>query len=400
MKVAIPNQIHATKRIVDLPPIPLDRPEKQKLQKDAYITLKLRTSPADADSQTYDLTLVYFNSGSPEEWLRFRRDLRKVLVGQNITQGPPMYAMARRVLEGDALSRFNTVANDHGNETTANFALCLNDLTTHVFLQRALQKQKRFMRRKMCKPQNWTIRQYTNRMTELNEYLSSFPPFGADQALPEEEILDLLEFGIPRAWQNQFIIQGFDPQANSVNDFVQFCERLESTESTDSVSQATILRKRPRDVKSDKPSGSKKQKHGLKNFQGEIPTCLLHGPGHSTESRKVLQAQIRKMKSKYQSKDSSGESSSKPSSGKFYNKKELHTMVAREIKKALKSTSSQKSEVQQVDMQPQPEVEIPSSSSSSEKNPLAATTLLPLLVTSEVKGASSIRYINPVVRII
>ena len=96
------------------------------------------------------------------------------------------------------------------------------------------------MRRKMRKPQNWTIRSYANRITELNEYLTSFPPFGGNQSLPDEEILDLMEFGIPRAWQNQFTIQGFDPQANSVNDFVQFCEHLESTETTNSVSQLSV----------------------------------------------------------------------------------------------------------------------------------------------------------------
>ena len=341
MKVAVPNSI-TTKRVVDLPPIQLDRPEKLKLQKDSYITLKLRTSPADADSQTYDLTLVYFNSGTPEEWLKFQKDLNKVFVGQNLTQGPPKYAMARRVLEGDALARFNTAANDHGNENNDNFRACMRDLTTHVFPQRALQKQKRFMRRKMRKPQNWTIRSYANRITELNEYLSSFPPFAADQSLPDEEILDLLEFGIPRAWQNQFTIQGFDPQANTVNDFVQFCERLETTEGSESVGQLSIPRKRQKEQKSDRPN--KKPKGQLKNFVGDVPTCLLHGPGHSTEDCKVLQAQVKKLKSSYSKKGSSTEpSSSSPSKGKFYSKKEIHTMVAKEVQKAWNNSSSSKS---------------------------------------------------------
>jgi hypothetical protein len=50
--------------------------------------MKLRSDPAIADSQTYDLTLKYFCSGTPGEWLNFYRDLQKILVGQIIVTGP------------------------------------------------------------------------------------------------------------------------------------------------------------------------------------------------------------------------------------------------------------------------------------------------------------------------
>ena len=39
---------------------------------------------------------------------------------------------------------------------------------------------------------------------------------------------DLLEFGIPNTWQKAMLLQDFDPQVHTVNDFVQFCERLET----------------------------------------------------------------------------------------------------------------------------------------------------------------------------
>ena len=42
------------------------------------------------------------------------------------------------------------------------------------------------------------------------EYLEKFLPFGAGQFLPEDEILELVEFSLPKEWQKEVTIQGFD----------------------------------------------------------------------------------------------------------------------------------------------------------------------------------------------
>ena len=115
-------------------PISLDRPEAPALVKGQYITLKLRTTPGNVDSPTYDLPFPYFSSGAPETWLRFKRNILKVIIGQNITAGPPKYALARRTLKGDALAEFDASAITNGAETNANFTTTLNALTFHVFL--------------------------------------------------------------------------------------------------------------------------------------------------------------------------------------------------------------------------------------------------------------------------
>ena len=79
-------------------------------------------------------------------------DLDHILVGQSITVGPPKYAMARRLLEGDALSKFNERALANGNETNEHFATTLREVTAHVFPKKALALQKHYMRRFMWKP--------------------------------------------------------------------------------------------------------------------------------------------------------------------------------------------------------------------------------------------------------
>ena len=60
--------------------------------------------------------------------------------------------MTRRLLEGDALAAFNAAAAVHRNENNDNFLACIDDVTAHIFPARALQMQKRFMRRFLRKP--------------------------------------------------------------------------------------------------------------------------------------------------------------------------------------------------------------------------------------------------------
>ena len=87
--------------------IPLERPEPKKLQKGDYITLKLRTSPTEDHSPTYDLSIPKFSTGSPEEWFVFIDNVRTALRGLHMMTGPQRFTFMRSLLKGDALSAFN-----------------------------------------------------------------------------------------------------------------------------------------------------------------------------------------------------------------------------------------------------------------------------------------------------
>ena len=65
------------------------RPAPRQLERGQFHTYKLRTTPADATSPLYKLSIPFFDCGTPEEWIKFRCGLTAVLKGQNITQGPP-----------------------------------------------------------------------------------------------------------------------------------------------------------------------------------------------------------------------------------------------------------------------------------------------------------------------
>ena len=44
------------------------------------------------------------------------------------------------------------------------------------------------------------------------EYLEKFQPFGIVQGLPDNNFLELVELSLPREWQKELIIQGFDSE--------------------------------------------------------------------------------------------------------------------------------------------------------------------------------------------
>ena len=50
------------------------------------------------------------------------------------------------------------------------------------------------------------------------------------QSLDKDELLDILEFGVPSSWRREFTVQGFDPVDQGLRKFVEFCTRLESCE--------------------------------------------------------------------------------------------------------------------------------------------------------------------------
>eukprot|EP00957_Ditylum_brightwellii_P018208 1371859-Ditylum_brightwellii.AAC.1 len=121
--------------------IAFTRPTPRNLERGQFHTYKLRTTPADTDSPAYHLSIPFFDEGSPDEWIKFRRWLQVVLKGQNMTQGPASYAVAKTLLKGDALTVFEQAEITHKNQTVPHFELCLDDVAGHVFPEKVGQTQ-------------------------------------------------------------------------------------------------------------------------------------------------------------------------------------------------------------------------------------------------------------------
>eukprot|EP00957_Ditylum_brightwellii_P029431 2224778-Ditylum_brightwellii.AAC.1 len=68
-----PTSTQQSKPEVKRAVIAFPRPTPRQLKCRQFHTYKLRTTPADATSPIYKLSLPFFNKGTPEEWIKFRR---------------------------------------------------------------------------------------------------------------------------------------------------------------------------------------------------------------------------------------------------------------------------------------------------------------------------------------
>lgn len=264
------------------PAIPLHRsPIKHQDTQDKrnYVTLKLRTNPSVASSPTYDRIVKYFETGTPEEWLVFTRDLKEVATGQNVRNAAGIFALTRMLLRGDALAIFENhilevrkklekelpeaeveaEVDDDLVETQESFVTAIQAVGKHIFPPGALRVQKRYMRRFMKKPRDLTMRQFATRTRELNGFLAQFPPFQKGQSLPEDEMIDIFEAAIPPKWQKAMLRANWDPAEHALQEFVEFCERLEVTED-----QYNEVRKIPAKEQRSSSSGREEMKKRAK----------------------------------------------------------------------------------------------------------------------------------------
>jgi len=305
MKVATNNNKTGKGRIT--PPIALERAESHSLVKGEYLAYKLRNDPADESSPTYELSVPYFSTGTCEEWLKFRDNVEKVLLGQHVTTGPAKFTMARRLLIGDALSVFNSALLELGvNETNQSYELCMDALGRHVFPKRASQLQKRYMRRFIRKPADMTTKTFAARLQELNTYLPKFPTAAPGLAsvnkLDDDEIVNIMEFVMPRQWQHKMMKHDFDVMTASIHDFIDFCDRMESIAADGGPTPEKSTQNQDNNKKN-----AKAQKKRPRGDPEKGNFCLVHGPtgpnGHTSNDCKVLMAQAKKIRASYEEGD-------------------------------------------------------------------------------------------------
>ena len=325
--------MRAQRKLV-IPPIGLERPtEKKDYAKGEFATVKLRNVPTDVDSITYDYQVPFFSTGTPEEWLKFKARYDRVITGQNMTTATQKYACARRFLQGQALATFNNMANQQPNANLVNYTLCFDHVNESMFPQKAYVTQTRWMRRYLRKPRDMKTRDYVSRVLELNGYLTEFPsPNNNHRAtsLEDDEIMDILEFGLPSRWRTTMTIQGFNAAEKTTAQFIEFCERLEATDPETDLAEEKIPKKRQASGSSEKKPANKRKRGDNNTGEGD---CILHGDncGHSSHDCNTLKRMAKKTKEGWNQK--------KPAK-----KEDMQTMIAESFAVAIQNLKKKKKE--------------------------------------------------------
>jgi hypothetical protein len=256
-----PGQPFQTNKQVLLPLLP---EEKQELSMQNSISVMIRTSPADADSPKYKMSVrILCGHEAVRSVLLWRQDTVKVIRGLNITTALNKATMLESMMSGTPLTFFTAkvfrlssdarqVVSDAAEDANAGdgAAVLAQDLSgftdddivesaidyvlSNVIPKKALQKVKRYLRRECRKPADMKVRMYFQHLLRMNmNEIPCLPPFGADQTLSDDEIMDIILFGTPKSWQREMDRQGYDPMDHTTAELVDFLEQIESSEEFD-----------------------------------------------------------------------------------------------------------------------------------------------------------------------
>jgi len=328
MKVSLPKATNnGGSKKFDPPPLPLVQEDMVETDKLKLARFKLRTDPGDPNSPVYDFYMMKITGNEPIRFaIRFTTDIIKVCTGLNITAADATLRMYRELLQDEALNQFNNaytkqVEKRHleakaalydqriaaGDDVPTATALAnavavpapaldmittgMQAVVTYMAPHKALSKQKRWMRRFCRKPADMTIRVFANHVTRINnDELPLLPPFGnrRDQMLSQDEIIDVIQNGIPRSWMREMDKQGFDPIEKTLAEVVDFCERMENAEGDFEPARNGGKTNKSKDSKSK----SKDKSNGGSKY------CLLHGDNHThnTDDCLVLKKQAKALK--------------------------------------------------------------------------------------------------------
>jgi hypothetical protein len=156
MKLSFENLVESKLAVIPLYPIEPWNDKKEipedkrgaRSARDAFkeVKLELRANPAAADSLKYGSYFKVFDQGTPEQWCRWRDDLKRAWAGLGNTTGPLRAATVRHLLEGQALDDFeNYMRPDDVTETVENINKALKMVAVNIFPADAVTHMKHYL---------------------------------------------------------------------------------------------------------------------------------------------------------------------------------------------------------------------------------------------------------------
>jgi hypothetical protein len=200
-----------------VPPLPLveepkDKDEKLKATDLIKFILKQRAG-STSSAPTYKLKVSSFCEGSVSEWICFRKAIAELWQQNSLSNTQDKIAnIVCTILRGDSLTSIDDTGETATLEITGETVEeGLNAVAQTVFPFRALEIQKQWMRRRMQKPTELSIRKTVAAVRRLNNRVPVFPNGKESEKVTPGEILEILEWSIPKVWRTKFNLDGYVP---------------------------------------------------------------------------------------------------------------------------------------------------------------------------------------------
>jgi len=221
----------------------------------------------------------------------------------------------------------------------------VNAVIMHAVPKKALQQVKRYLRRDCRKPSGMKVRDYFTRITHINnEEIPHLPPHNGNlQRLGNDELADILLYGVPKSWVREMDRQGKDPDDMNVAEILLFLEQIELAEEFSPDGKKNQNNNNNKGKKG-KPNNKSNQKGGNNNSNDGSGDyyCMLHGANntHGTDDCRTMKQQAKKMKNKHSSGGSSNSKDdwkNKANNNKKKASKELNAVAKKAAQESAKA---------------------------------------------------------------
>jgi len=228
----------AQKGLSSFPPaIPFEKPAEKKSsnsedEKDKFKTFDVKIDKNDDNSETIEYSIKVFEEGTPETYVQWYESYKELEAMMPLEKPDHKVNVIRNLLKGTYLEVFNTnLGEGNMTEKKVNDSLAKVSLKAFNNDRHAYRRQVQYMRYQLYFTTN-NFKQFEHRLKQLNKYLKYFPiPPGkrSVSALPEENLIEIIDNSKPLEYHQQMLQNNYDPYDKDLEEFVQYIERLEAS---------------------------------------------------------------------------------------------------------------------------------------------------------------------------
>ena len=249
-----------------------------------------------------------FNNGEPEDFLLFVPNFNVTLAASGMLEVVSKFQYLGTLFRRGALRQFDLLSDDVQSIETLDVDYIIRVLAQYFPPVNSLSEQKRAILSWMKKRRSLTVRRYAERLIDLNEYLASFPGADFTDNIGVTELNEILLNSMPNIWSKQACVQGFDCESITLKKDDNMFEHMEIAESIYKGIVEPYYNKQTRSDSNRAGHGrhkiveaasswtrpekgenaGKRRKRHVYSPTGKSKTCMIHGPGHSSEECKVL----------------------------------------------------------------------------------------------------------------